>query len=199
MQYVHLSRFHAIDDGEVIGVMQVKEAITGINLSGKHIRHSPNWGRHGNDALLKRESLHEGAATAASTTSSHEGTAMAAFAMYSHKCAATAESARSSHEGTAMAPFATPLHKGAATAPSTTLWNKGATTAVSAKRLLLHVSSMGMSLSASGENLLALTVRGGRILSKLGRDVKLAMVVFFVFSRYFFLWSAFFYRPRLEN
>ncbi len=73
-------------------------------------------------------------------------------------------------------------------------------TAVSATRSLPHASSMGISLSAPGNNSLALTARGGGILGKLGRDVKLAMVVCFVFSCSIFLWSAlYFYRPRLEN
>jgi hypothetical protein len=40
-QYVRLFHSRAMDDGKVIGVMQVEEAITGIDLSGKHIRHRP--------------------------------------------------------------------------------------------------------------------------------------------------------------
>ena len=49
-----------MDDGEVIGVMRVEEAITGINLSGKHIRHGPNQGQRGNNALPKTDIVARG-------------------------------------------------------------------------------------------------------------------------------------------
>jgi hypothetical protein len=171
----------------------VEEAITGIDLSGKNIRHGPSRGRRGDDALPKTDIVARGRGDSASATSSHEGAATAASATSSHECAATAESARSSHEGAATAPSATSSHEGAATAQSTTSSHEGAATAVSATRSSPHASSMGTSSSASGENSLALTAWGGGISGELGRDVKSAMVVFFVFHALFFVVRA---RPR---
>ncbi len=140
----------------------------------------------------RRTLSHKGAVTAASVALSHEGTARAASATSSHECAATADSARLLHEGTAMALSATSSHKGVAMAPSTTLLHKRAVIAVSPTRSSPHVPSMGTLLSASGKNLLALMVRGGRILGELGRDDKLAMVVFLFFTLFFSLECSFF-------